>query len=60
MYQPTFYMDLQWYFDIDDLIPPYVFVWLDLYVGAAIFNGDLIWTNQQGTTYYIDLEDYIT
>lgn len=60
MYQPTFYMDLQWYFDIDDPIPPYVYVWLDLYVGAAIFNGDLIWTNQQGTTYYIDLEDYIT
>jgi hypothetical protein len=60
MYQPTFYMDLQWYFDIDDPIPPYVYVWLDLYVGAAIFNGDLIWTNQQGITYYIDLEDYIT
>ena len=59
MYQPTFYMDLQWYFDIDDPIPPYVYVWLELYLGATIFNGHLIWTNQQGTTYYIDLADYL-
>jgi len=59
MYQPAFYMDLEWYFDDDDPIPPYVYVWLDLYIGATIFDGDLIWTNQQGTTYTIALEDYL-
>jgi len=59
MKNPAFYMDLQWYFDIDDPWPPYVYIWLDIFLGADIFEGELIWTNQEGTTYYIDLEEYL-
>jgi len=59
MKNPQFYMDLQWYFDIDDPWPPYIFIWFEYFLGADIFNADLIWTNQQGDTYTIDLEDYL-
>lgn len=58
MYNPTFYMDLQWYINFD-LWPP-VYTWFEIYIGAEIFEGDLIWTNpNNGETFYIDLEDLL-
>ena len=58
MYKPTFYLDLQWYIDLN-LWPP-IYVWLEYFIGAQIFEGELIWTDQNGETHYIDLEDLIS
>jgi hypothetical protein len=61
MKNPTYYMDLQWYFDVDDIWPPYIFVWFEYFLGADIFDGQLLWTDTEdtGDTYWIDLEDYL-
>jgi hypothetical protein len=52
-------MDLQWYFDDDDPFPPYVYIWFEYFLGAEIFDGNLLWTDNTGDSYWINLEDYI-
>jgi hypothetical protein len=59
MKNPTFYMDLQWYFDVNDIWPPYVFIWFEYFMGAEIFDGHLLWTDNSGDSYWVDLGDYL-
>ena len=52
---PKIYLDLEWYFDIDDLIPPYVYYWLDVDFHADAKDVNLLWTDLQGRTDWIEV-----
>ncbi len=52
---PKIYLDLEWYFDIDDPIPPYVYYWLDVDFYADSKDVNLLWTDLQGRTDWIEV-----
>ncbi|MCK5258365.1 MAG: hypothetical protein KAJ69_02505, partial [Thermoplasmatales archaeon] len=52
---PKIYLDFEWYFDIDDLISPYVYYWLDVDFYADSKDVNLLWTDLQGRTDWIEV-----
>lgn len=47
---PDLYMDLEWYFDLDDPIPPYIFFWFDVLLDCDVWSCYLTWTDIYGNT----------
>ncbi len=42
---PQIYLDLEWYFDLDDIWPPYIYYWLDSEFYADVKDVKLLWTD---------------